>query len=781
MSGNMDENQPDDFQQPTTVDCNPEDEKDESISVSKVLQKTGSATAPNKMKDKPGNVTIIENEDQEENDIKSPTSPLRSYGGMQPTEILLSMPPADQELPLQSPSKKKSLSMPPSDDQEPQDMNSSAPDNDVENVAPVLVQKGDTECEVIEVVQMEKAEEYLENETKEIEKENSVQETDLHGSGEVLTSEDTVPVPEGEQQTAIEVDVDGTNSEEVFPKLTKRQQRARDAILNKLQDKLESESPEEEKPKDTCCRCTDDCCLQSCTCVFGIPFSKGDKKGTIKKEEPLLTETLRKGRAEGLSNFKEAIFPLIPDLLRMVWVIFELALVIVGLILSLVTLSLNQNRAFNIIHLVLIILSTLLALVDGIFTFKNSKTCRKICSKCKENTDKEDKNEMKKGCCGKCYARCSNLFDIMRLILSEVIFYPLLVCDIFELIIGRGFEGKSPGDILGIVLFVISLILMILTVYVARIVVLIGMVRNATAVRTPKPKEIEEDKQKESVYDLTIRKSALWYQASFCVHVVLQMLAQLMMYIAIAAKIRYDNRNFYENGNTDEGIHISSNLGFMIFAGYVLPACGLFTFFIVTYYWSQQYPIGYRIDMMSIFIMTKYAMTDILNIKKVVQEEAEKMSKNIHEKAEGKKSQIVVDKLLNFGLNPLKADFDEIFNKAWYNKFLFPFKTPTLVIICLIYAVFQLAFVLCAAQAVDEMGEIVIQILNGGGWVIYYIIAVIVGIIANLYVFLVAGLWVAIISMIIITIAAIIACLILACMLANCGSSSSSSRRDYRY
>ena len=94
------------------------------------------------------------------------------------------------------------------------------------------------------------------------------------------------------------------------------------------------------------------------------------------------------------------------------------------------------------------------------------------------------------------------------------------------------------------------------------------------------------------------------------------MLAQVLMYIAIAAKICYDNRHFYQDENTDETIFFTSFLIYMIVAGYVLPFLGLLNFFIVTFYWSQQYPIGFRLDMLSISKMTKYSITDLLNPKK---------------------------------------------------------------------------------------------------------------------------------------------------------------------
>lgn len=137
--------------------------------------------------------------------------------------------------------------------------------------------------------------------------------------------------------------------------------------------------------------------------------------------------------------------------------------------------------------------------------------------------------------CKKCCSHSTNLFDLLRLLLSEAIFYPLLICDIFELIVGRGFEGNNSGDRLGFALFIISLLGMVLTVYVARIIVLVGMVKNATAVRTPN-KKICDSNQEQSDYDPEIRRSAVWYQASFCTHVVLQMLTQLLMYICHCGK-----------------------------------------------------------------------------------------------------------------------------------------------------------------------------------------------------------------------------------------------------
>ena len=52
----------------------------------------------------------------------------------------------------------------------------------------------------------------------------------------------------------------------------------------------------------------------------------------------------------------------------------------------------------------------------------------------------------------------------------------------------------------------------------------------------------------------------------------------------------------------------------------------------------------------------------------------------------------------------------------------------------------QLAFVVCGALAIDEMGKGETVFLNGGGWSVYYYVAAALGAIVNIYSFLVAVL-----------------------------------------
>ncbi len=343
------------------------------------------------------------------------------------------------------------------------------------------------------------------------------------------------------------------------------------------------------------------------------------------------------------------------------------------------------------------------------------------------------------------------------MILTEIILYPLLICDMFEIVTGEGYKpGESAEDIIGFVLLIINSILMILYVYVLRLVVMGSTLRHVQRDRKP---PINDQTLAGTDYDKSISTAGLYFQLYFFIHVFAQMVAQIFMLVAIGAKIQYDNR---DNDGDDE-LHASSYLWYMIVSGYFLPACGILTFFLATYYWTQEYPIGICINLLSIL-----QMPDCNNIFC-----PEKSTEDVKEKA----SQIA--RFVHYA--ELKKQFKDMRSKsALSDKFAYPFRSPVLVALCIAYAAFQFAFILCAIFTVNDADEMEVVVLNNnGGWVIYYIIAVIVGVVANLYVFIVAAFWTAIIVGILVLIALIIAGVILCCLLASCATSSNDRRRQY--
>ena len=157
------------------------------------------------------------------------------------------------------------------------------------------------------------------------------------------------------------------------------------------------------------------------------------------------------------------------------------------------------------------------------------------------------------------------------------------------------------------------------------------------------------------------------------------------------------------------------------------------------------------------------------------EEHFKKSNANTEKKIEAVAARLVA----NFvRIDKLETQFNDMRNKGASKKIFYPFESPVLIILCLIYALLQLGFIICAAIADTGPSEV----LNGGGWIYFYIIAIIMGIIANLYTFTVAAFWGAIIIGVIVMITALIACLVLCCflaMLGSCESSSNSNRRNY--
>lgn len=151
---------------------------------------------------------------------------------------------------------------------------------------------------------------------------------------------------------------------------------------------------------------------------------------------------------------------------------------------------------------------------------------------------------------------------------------------------------------------------------------------------------------------------------------------------------------------------------------------------------------------------------------------AEEHFKKGTEKSEKKTETLAARLIANFvRIDKLEKQFNDMRKIGASKKFFYPFESPVLIILCLVYALLQLGFIICAAVADTGPSEV----LNGGGWVNFYIVAIITGIIANLYTFAVAALWGAIVIGVIAMIASLIACLFLCCILFILGSGSSSN------
>ena len=501
--------------------------------------------------------------------------------------------------------------------------------------------------------------------------------------------------------------------------------------------------PEEEKETKKE-KCIDFCCL---ACICNLKELFGKSGGKIVKTKDIMTPSLRRGRSKGWLMQSEIIFPFISDTVREVLVSFELITVLIAFALSAATFTSGKNEVFNILHLALTIVGTVLAVTDAVFSLSGCKICKGCIACCcpkegrgehgeKNGADKvellsdsegEERGNREAGGCRKCLNTTKTKLDFVRMIFTEVLLYPLLICDIFELITGQPYKFQSVIDGLSVVLFGISTVSLVLYVYIVRLAILAGVIFYTHKER--RPKKSQQQRHGTLAFDYSISKSALYFQGYFFYHVLMQMIAQILMIVAISFKIEYENRHLFNstsmtmnmentaNGNStdmnmDGSIRVSMSLWYILVGGYILPILGFFTFFIVTYFWVQQFPIGLCIDLLSLLQMP--GMENITNFRESTKESKGKM-----------------DKILHFiGINDLKRDFSDLRKRSWFfDKFAYPFQNPVLVILCMCYTALQFAFVVFAFP--EEIGI----------WALVYVISVFLGGVANMYVFVVTFLW----------------------------------------
>ena len=434
--------------------------------------------------------------------------------------------------------------------------------------------------------------------------------------------------------------------------------------------------------EDKCC-----CCKMQCTCHQG---------------GPLLNKTLCRGRDRGWAMFKIIVFPhLIRDFIRSVWVIVQFLTSLVGFGLSLAsTLKQDPVEIFNIVHLALVSLSILLALFD-MFCSLRCKTC---CS-CSQTCDLAQYSR-RCSCCIKC-------IDIVRILIAEALIYPLIICNIFESVTGRAFEGKTSIDYLSFSLFILSCFSYVLYVFVARIAIMTGLIHKTHSARKRPTFKLN--------WKETYSISALTYQIVFYVHLLFQMIAQVLALVAIGACTFFENHHFYEDGNTDESIFVSPYLWYMIVAGYVTPVLGFFSFFLVTYYWAQEFPIALCLDMISLWKM-KRGPEEFINFGERVLNPRDRLTSS-----------------MGF-LYMLVRDYIELHDEKWWFKFTYPFRTPVIVFLCIIYAFLHIGFAVSSFLVLDRADKALAHPgLFSWPWLIYVYACAGFGVVANIYAFTVAA------------------------------------------
>ena len=304
-----------------------------------------------------------------------------------------------------------------------------------------------------------------------------------------------------------------------------------------------------------------------------------------------------------------------------------------------------------------------------------------------ELTNEHDDKEFK-GCCKKHsnYDRAG----IIRFFITPLVIYPLLLLSMFqfssEIIIGQ-------VNITSVLSFVLIVIMQIWFVYLVRIFIFFGTVHTVQKIRTG------------GANGRALLKDS-YFQLYFVVFAVGQMVVELLIIAVIGVKIYDEYLEFLDTdaiGRRPITFIPSPQLWYMMVFGYFATPMGLAMFFISHYYCAQRFFIKFYQD-----------INNVLEYKANVQ---------------------------GAGALPDIMEMEDTF--CGY-KFIYSFLSPTIVLLCIFYLAFVVAFVSCSLSLKGTFIVNVSLLFSSQLVVLQFCLigaTIIIIIFVNLYAIVVACFW----------------------------------------
>ena len=468
-----------------------------------------------------------------------------------------------------------------------------------------------------------------------------------------------------------------------------------------------------------------------------------EKEGARKEDETKLTPELQKASSQGVEMLKKVFFPSMPALLQDLWVYLELSISLFAFIFGLVTFSsgTGTQRTFNIAYLALAVVGIILSLIDGfIFIFYVSnmtKLIRKFLksrlqrqhqeSDLEQDGDKGENHEEQRKFCRclprmpeKWLTRFNQFFEIGRNLLSELLLYPLLVCDLFDFIALGGAAPEDDEDRTNFGLFFIGSFYLVLAVYIMRIITIVGTM--VSMLRLP-------------LQATGGQKQYIKIMARFCFHALRQIFAHLLIILAVAAKIYNENPEILED---EDPINISPFLWSAIFLGWLIPLAGVLTFFVVNYYWTKEFSISFWVDMISLLQGQSFA--DVVfsgEGMSATKETAEHVAEKVETKAVAVVTPEAKQKTLEFveksQLNVVKKQLMRFKSPSFLTKFFHPLKLPLLALAGLLYDTCLIAFMVSLALTRDSDNTVRLALSGDNFLLTTYVLVIIIILLANFH------------------------------------------------
>ena len=481
-------------------------------------------------------------------------------------------------------------------------------------------------------------------------------------------------------------------------------------------------SEEEETMAEECTNC---CCqaYDSCKRKYASP-----------KITPQLTKSRTLGFQTAVDTVCSDIFTASPigSIVRefVVYCGFLLMLalwisVLVGFVFHVVLGNSNlEDELIRICQLVLSSLGVLLTFFDLLHHLirHGCKTCTKKTAiiEWHNNTPDHfhltdaDHDEKNNGCRGSCckYERV----DIIRLFVTPLIAYPLLLLSMFQLLSQL---VLCRADVTTSLSLVFTIIIQFSLVYLVRMFILVGMIYSIQKVRTGG----------ESRRALTKGST---FQQYFVANAFGHMFVELLMIATVGVRFYYDYQVFWNNDQRPAIFLPTIPLWYMMVFAYFAAPMGMVLYLLSHYYWTQRFFIKFFVD--------------VLNVLqgKTNKEDAYENAQNA------------------------AYEFDDMETTSCERKCMYSFMSPTISLLCIAYCALLLGFGVCALLQSPSVASF--------GIILFYAAATVVTLSANFYVCAIAGMWFTITVLILIVVASIIALMLLLIALAICllGASSTS-------
>ena len=445
---------------------------------------------------------------------------------------------------------------------------------------------------------------------------------------------------------------------------------------------------------------TKTCC--SGACQFQIGVSKNSRT-------PFLTPEMDHASNQGFAMLRKLLFPGMPKFLTDILVLAELGVTITQFVLALVSISIGNNRAFNITYIVVASLALLLALFDALLHFIELGSCARIFRYCYSKRKRQQKSVNKKKCHllpEKVKKWLAQSFELVRTLLSELLIYPLVVLDLFDLIVGGTYLRITSADRINFSLFIIGSTFLVLSVYFTRTFLVLSAAINIR--RTP----LDPSKSKSNMIGLVTH---------FCIHVIFQIVVHITIIAIVGVKIHQENPMPCD-GITTSCTFVSPFLIYIIIVGGILPLYGIGVFFIVNYYNLREVSMGFWVNMLALLQSESFATAVFSNTGV---KESKQRAKSIIEKI---KYEEVKHQLKKFQSAP-----------GWI-KLFYPFRFPFLFAIAAFYEILLISFIVCLVFTVRN-GQVQFVLFEEGLSSAFFI-AVLLILLANIQVIILVTTWI---------------------------------------